>query len=555
MVQKRDLSRRPAGRVFFGLIVLAVIGTAPSDAPAQRNPNKASARCRKVIAKATTQLIAAGLNGISACHRQRDKGKSTADCNVLVATPSTNFGRLRNRVAAQIGAACKPNDPVFQNYPNNDIVNSLLPEVQRRLERSGADLQGLPNLVGDKPKIKCHGAIAQARNAIMLEVVRKSSSCQKRLDKSATSFGALAGECVATPGKAAAKANRVLGKCASISGSDVGSCASLPGCVVDTSTTLAEGLAAVIYGGPTICGNGLIEGFEVCDDGNADDTDACTAACTEARCGDGAVRAGVEECDDGNDNRDDTCDNCSNPVCGDGRVAVGVEECDDGNAVPNDGCTGCVIDPLICGASGVLATVTLDYDPVSFVPIAGMFLHLRYPSFLSIPGSLQSASVVARVTDLTNPGAFFSPVDRDTNMDGTDDELRTLYIIDPPPVPPGNFERILFDCVPGTGVRPADFGCGLSEVTDEFLNIVPQEVVDQATSCFVSMLESPGGSGTTTTTSPPGTTTTVATTTTSSTTTTTTLSLTRSNGTLEAGQKCDDGNLVGGDGCDSMRTA
>jgi cysteine-rich repeat protein len=38
---------------------------------------------------------------------------------------------------------------------------------------------------------------------------------------------------------------------------------------------------------------------EECDDGNAVNTDACLNTCTNARCGDGAVRAGAEECDDG----------------------------------------------------------------------------------------------------------------------------------------------------------------------------------------------------------------------------------------------------------------
>jgi len=50
-------------------------------------------------------------------------------------------------------------------------------------------------------------------------------------------------------------------------------------------------------GGP-ICGNGLVEADEECDDGDQDDDDAC-AGCRLAFCGDGLVRAGVEECDHG----------------------------------------------------------------------------------------------------------------------------------------------------------------------------------------------------------------------------------------------------------------
>ena len=48
-----------------------------------------------------------------------------------------------------------------------------------------------------------------------------------------------------------------------------------------------------------LCGDSAVTGNETCDDGNADDTDACrTAAAT--RCGDGYVQDGVEGCDDGN---------------------------------------------------------------------------------------------------------------------------------------------------------------------------------------------------------------------------------------------------------------
>lgn len=52
-----------------------------------------------------------------------------------------------------------------------------------------------------------------------------------------------------------------------------------------------------------VCGNGVHEEPEVCDDGNADDTDGCTAACAytcvdDAGCGDdGDACNGIERCD------------------------------------------------------------------------------------------------------------------------------------------------------------------------------------------------------------------------------------------------------------------
>jgi uncharacterized protein (TIGR03382 family) len=46
----------------------------------------------------------------------------------------------------------------------------------------------------------------------------------------------------------------------------------------------------------TRCGDGIVSGAEVCDDGNTDDTDDCTNRCAVAACGDGVV-AKTEECD------------------------------------------------------------------------------------------------------------------------------------------------------------------------------------------------------------------------------------------------------------------
>jgi fibro-slime domain-containing protein len=120
---------------------------------------------------------------------------------------------------------------------------------------------------------------------------------------------------------------------------------------------------------PPFCGDGLINrDGEVCDDGNAQSGDGCTAECdqieanhacptpgrpcvTTVRCGDSVV-AGTETCDDGNRDAGDGCsDACElepgftcprpgaacRPLCGDGMV-LGREGCDDENAQSGDGC-------------------------------------------------------------------------------------------------------------------------------------------------------------------------------------------------------------------------
>jgi cysteine-rich repeat protein len=98
--------------------------------------------------------------------------------------------------------------------------------------------------------------------------------------------------------------------------------------------------------GPCLCGNGVTDEGEGCDDGNMLDTDGCIpVTCQDARCGDGHLQAGVEDCDDGNTAGGDTCPaNCQDEVlvgCGDGQVDELTEECDDANDVDTDRCVGC----------------------------------------------------------------------------------------------------------------------------------------------------------------------------------------------------------------------
>ena len=96
-----------------------------------------------------------------------------------------------------------------------------------------------------------------------------------------------------------------------------------------------------------VCGNGVQEANEECDDGNTDNEDDCTNACTVAFCGDGIVGP-YEQCDDGNDVDKDECTNtCTLAVCGDGIVGPN-EECDDGNTIDEDSCTNSCME-AICG--------------------------------------------------------------------------------------------------------------------------------------------------------------------------------------------------------------
>ncbi|MBL9024382.1 MAG: hypothetical protein JNL21_19460 [Myxococcales bacterium] len=62
---------------------------------------------------------------------------------------------------------------------------------------------------------------------------------------------------------------------------------------------------------PSVCGNGVVEAGEDCDDGNLDELDACTTTCKVPGCGDGVLQQSFGEvCDDGNTVAGDGCTDC-----------------------------------------------------------------------------------------------------------------------------------------------------------------------------------------------------------------------------------------------------
>jgi fibro-slime domain-containing protein len=92
-----------------------------------------------------------------------------------------------------------------------------------------------------------------------------------------------------------------------------------------------------------VCGNGLVEDLETCDDRNTTGNDGCSAAC--------AIESGWR------------CDvpgiRCSAAACGDGIIA-GFEECDDGGAA-TPGCSDtCVLeDGYQCPSQGMACEATV----------------------------------------------------------------------------------------------------------------------------------------------------------------------------------------------------
>jgi cysteine-rich repeat protein len=488
-------------------VVGFVVGTAllvsPGGAAAA---SKASLKCRGVIARGVSKVAKAGIAEMNACHKQRDRGKTDRDCNALRPTDiSTNLGRVVNRLTLMIGSACRPDDPVRDNFPGKDPVGTMLPLAVAALEEDGRDLLGAPEFTGDKQTVKalsrCHRSVGSGRAAIVGAALKAATKCQAKVDKTTGTPAAIDPSCVPAGSRADGRASGGIGKaCGSFAGSQVGSCDALPGCAVDEAIATAAELARLAYGGPRTCGDGVVEIGEECDDGNTVDGDACTSACRNAVCGDGIVEAGVEECDDGNLNASDGCDNqCRLPVS----------------------------LPVVCGEQGLEATLALPFDLQRVGSVAGGKVALGYPAALGIPGSAVTTDQ-SRVTDLTGVNILVL-----NDQDGA----ATLTFANTDGFPPGDFVRLLFDCVPGSAVHASDFTCTTSELNDRNGNAIsPLDVP-----CVVSALDAPGGPVTTTTTA--------TTTTAPASTTTTTISALCGNGVVDTGESCDDGNHSDNDAC------
>lgn len=114
------------------------------------------------------------------------------------------------------------------------------------------------------------------------------------------------------------------------------------------------------------CGNGIVEKREECDDGNKQDNDGCSSKCkvelkllvqSTPVCGNGVKESG-EECDLGKGNSDtlpDTCrTNCKEAYCGDGMVDVG-EFCDNGTGNSDTQADRCRTDCRVarCGDGAI----------------------------------------------------------------------------------------------------------------------------------------------------------------------------------------------------------
>ncbi len=197
-------------------------------------------------------------------------------------------------------------------------------------------------------------------------------------------------------------------------------------------------------GGDPRCGNGVIDGTEECDEGDANSNttpDACRTNCRDPRCNDGVHDPmHGEECDDGsnNSNEPNACRaTCMLPRCGDGTPDMS-ESCDDGNDAWGDTCYECMRlwyfilnspDSLGAGDVSILRT-TRDGPPVQIVGGDPSYDGIRQLGLAELGATLfalQSNGAVDRVL-VFDPvtGALDDEVDIGTAALGYDPDARAM---------------------------------------------------------------------------------------------------------------------------------
>ncbi|MCA9634475.1 MAG: DUF4215 domain-containing protein, partial [Myxococcales bacterium] len=150
-----------------------------------------------------------------------------------------------------------------------------------------------------------------------------------------------------------------------------------------------------------VCGDGVVEGDEECDDANQDDTDACLTSCLVATCGDGVVQAGVEDCDDAGESA--ACnDDCTASACGDGKVNQSAGEVCDGdveNGVCDDTCAGVVCADDYGDCDDVLGCETQlcggTCDAIGPLPGMQVFGYTGQPQDFEVPACVESVTIKA----------------------------------------------------------------------------------------------------------------------------------------------------------------
>ncbi len=268
------------------------------------------ATCRLAIAQSLSRLVKVGYKNSASCQSKKDKapGAAAGPCRVVTPTPSPDFdpkGRYtstKSKLGGLVNPACTGQAAVLANYDGSDPVTTVSGVIGDTVGGNTLLVLGNNNLGGNKQKALCVETIAKEQGRILKRLLKNSIKCQTALDLDNNPFGALDATCVDNGSTAAGLAHTAIADaCGSLTAGDVGTCSPLPDCVINNTVLAGQNLARAFYQSitppPPVCGNGVTEGNEQCDDGanNGTPGDTCDADCHSVAetCGPGTPAGGT----------------------------------------------------------------------------------------------------------------------------------------------------------------------------------------------------------------------------------------------------------------------
>ena len=180
-----------------------------------------------------------------------------------------------------------------------------------------------------------------------------------------------------------------------------------------------------------ICGNGIQDIGETCDDGNTVSEDGCSSTCqTEGNggddpyCGDGAVNQASEQCDDGNTVSGDGCSSTCQTENGGGGGGGGGGSVPQGLIISNEQAQSDCDSATITWLTNKFATSRVVYDTVSHSDISGETKPNYGYDFSSDENSNKVTGHSVRITGLTPDATYyFRPISGNSSTEKTGKEI------------------------------------------------------------------------------------------------------------------------------------
>lgn len=261
------------------------------------NFGAAPSRCQRALGQAATQCALDVWALRRACIAAQLRGEP---CDANATTRAVR--EARQRALDKVDAFCADADVLPLRFVDRQEALSDVTSICRQLERELVTAVYGPVLVGSSADYVV-GEVAPARAACLADAAARATELlrfaarEERAPFDRIASQPMTGEdkfAAVARGEQRAQRARLSVAARATAGCDAATLAALYGRPVEQLLAAVGSRAACLIGGvyvqdrarcpAPVCGNGMEEAGEECDDGNADDTDTCRADCVRTDC-------------------------------------------------------------------------------------------------------------------------------------------------------------------------------------------------------------------------------------------------------------------------------